>query len=349
MLSQLAYTTFESSNYFFKQKDAKRLIESYIENLPGARTDPEALRLDSEAVLKSIEAQHGLLVERARGIYSFSHLTFHEYFTARYIEQDDKLYPDLISHLTEKRWREVILLTVGMVRNADSLLLMMKSHIDGMLANDKKLQEFLDWVNRKARSVNASYKPATIRSFYLSFGISNDTSLFLSLSLCRSFSRALSQALDLDLDFSLSYALDPPLSRPSSLSSVFSHVLRLSRNLDPILERLLEGDIRELLNTLPDSPNDKNHFRQWWLENGSTWTEKLRAVMIEHRDIGHDWQFNDMQIELLQQYHDANQLLVGCLKSDCYVSRSVREEIEASLLLPMAELQQQFPNQCPPL
>jgi predicted NACHT family NTPase len=43
----------------------------YIRNLPGANDDEDALQLDSEVVLKSIEAQHGLLVERARGIYSF--------------------------------------------------------------------------------------------------------------------------------------------------------------------------------------------------------------------------------------------------------------------------------------
>jgi hypothetical protein len=57
-------------------------------------------------------------------------------------------------------------------------------------------------------------------------------------------------------------------------------------------------------------------------------------VVIEHRNIGHDWQFSDVQWELLQQYYDANQLLVDCLNSECYVSRAVREEIEATLLLP---------------
>ena len=50
--------------------------------------------------------------------------------------------------------------------------------------------------------------------------------------------------------------------------------------------------------------------------------------------IGHDWQFNVEQKILLQQYYDANKLLVNCLNSDCYVSREVRQEIEASLLLP---------------
>jgi predicted NACHT family NTPase len=50
-----------------------------------------ALQLDSEAVLKSIEWQHGLLVERSRRIYSFSHLTFQEYFTARHITAETEL------------------------------------------------------------------------------------------------------------------------------------------------------------------------------------------------------------------------------------------------------------------
>jgi predicted NACHT family NTPase len=72
-------------------------------------------------VLKSIEAQHGLLVERARGIYSFSHLTFQEYFTARYFVEssDPQALENLSSHITEKRWREVFLLTTEMLPNAE--------------------------------------------------------------------------------------------------------------------------------------------------------------------------------------------------------------------------------------
>ena len=57
--------------------------------------------------------------------------------------------------------------------------------------------------------------------------------------------------------------------------------------------------------------------------------------MIQHRDIGHDWQFSDEQKALLRQYYDANKLLVDCLNSDCYVSREVRQEIEEGLLLPI--------------
>lgn len=155
LLSQIAYCTFETGNYFFKQKDVERQIREFIENLPGASTDEETLNLDSEAVLKSIEAQHGLFVERARSIYSFSHLTFHEYFAAREIKE--KSYLNVLSeHLTDKRWREVTLLTVGMLPNADECLRQMKQAVDELMAGDEKLQRFLTWVDEKARSVDAA-------------------------------------------------------------------------------------------------------------------------------------------------------------------------------------------------
>ena len=129
MLSQLAFSTFDRGDYFFKQVTVEQHIISYIRNLPGASDDEEALQLDGEAVLKSIEAQHGLLVERARNIYSFSHLTFQEYFTAMCIigsTTDLNLaLQNLVIHITEKRYREFFLLTAGMLPSADSLLILM--------------------------------------------------------------------------------------------------------------------------------------------------------------------------------------------------------------------------------
>ena len=70
LLSKIAWDTFAPGEYFFKQDKAERYIGEYIRNLPGASSDEEALRLDSEVVLKSIESQHGLLVARAKNIYS---------------------------------------------------------------------------------------------------------------------------------------------------------------------------------------------------------------------------------------------------------------------------------------
>jgi predicted NACHT family NTPase len=88
------------------------------------------------------------------------------------------------------------------------------------------------------------------------------------------------------------------------------------------------------------SIQDWQEYREWWLVNGMAWCEELRLVMIKHRNIGHDWQFSKDQKELLQQYYNANKLLVDCLNSDCDVSREVRQQIEDTLLLPIAEVKQ---------
>lgn len=85
LLNQVGAITFEQNDHFFEQSKLQEYIADYLRLLPDAETDPVVLQLHSEAVLKSIEWQHGLLVERSRRIYSFSHLTFQEYFTARHI------------------------------------------------------------------------------------------------------------------------------------------------------------------------------------------------------------------------------------------------------------------------
>lgn len=178
LLSYIALTTFEKGDYFFKQRQAEQYIADYIQNLSEAETDQETLQLDSEAVLKSIEAQHGLLVERARGIYSFSHLTFQEYFTARSIVNsanpqaiNDPALQGLIWHIFDKRWREVFLLVAEMLPSADILLLFMKHTIDIWASQLRPLQELLTWANQKATEVSTPYKKETIRAFYLCLAV----------------------------------------------------------------------------------------------------------------------------------------------------------------------------------
>jgi predicted NACHT family NTPase len=350
LLSQVAYNAFERSDYFFKQRFVEEQIWDYIRDLPNPHTAPETLQLDIEAAIKSIESQHGLLVERARGIYSFSHLTFHEYFTARWFnEKADGDFGVLISHVTDKQWREVFLLTVTMLKSADKLVLGMKEKIDEILAQDEKLQEFLGWVEGKSSSVEAPYKPASVRAYYQDHDFDPDLDLDLACALDRALARALAlerdgdRALDLacalDLDRALVRALVRALGRALALD--FAFVGELELDLDRALARAheiesadLQKSLQQRKDQLPDlSSENHNNFEHWWQANGRDWTEELRAIMIQHRNIGHDWQFSEDQKKLRQQYYYANKLLVDCLNSDCYVSREVRAEIEASLLL----------------
>ncbi len=328
MLGQIAFNTFVQGEYFFRQDDLQHQIKQYICNLPEADGDPEVLRVDSEVVLKAIEHHHGLLVERARNIYSFSHLTFQEYFTAREVERERKL-EDLMQHFTDPRWKEVFLLTAEMLRRSDDFLLMMKDRIDKMLAGDEKLQALLLWAKQKADSVRTKYKPVAVRAFY--FGIS----FYLSLDIYDPYYSLCLYDLDLylDLDHSL-YDLDIYISLEFSLSLDFS----LDFSLDQTIEAS-EGELQQALQglkdrlRLPDSDTDLETHSQWWDNNKEEWRSELRQVCIKHRNIGHDWQFTREQKKLLKKYYEANNLLVQCMNRS-YVSKQVREEIEATLLLP---------------
>ena len=364
LLSQIGLTTFEQKDYFFKQKTAEAYIADFIRNLRNADTDPEVLKLDSEAVLKSIEAQHGLLVERAKGLYSFSHLTFHEYFAAREIVANSA-YETLIQHITEKRWREVFLLTAGMIpagmmRKADDFLQLMKHKIDGLISTDEQLQHLMTWVAKKSSLATVPYPPAEVRGVYLQLMnnlIQDKYSGFSDLPRILAFDLALTGISDNDfykacapagitgigiqgLSFEVAIFFKIKKIRAGTQSLDIMYPNHFDLNLDFNLERKPSPDLQILLDNLksqlPSPQNDSKAFEHWWRIDGKVWTEQLRTVMIEHCNIGHDWQINEAQKKLLEQYYYANKLLMSCLNNDCYVSREVRQEIENTLLLPNA-------------
>ncbi len=82
MFARIAAETFQKSQYLIKQEVLEEKIIKYLRNLPQVSMDEE---INGTAILKAIESQHGIFVERAQGIYSFSHLTFQEYYAAKYI------------------------------------------------------------------------------------------------------------------------------------------------------------------------------------------------------------------------------------------------------------------------
>jgi predicted NACHT family NTPase len=346
LLSQIALRTFERGEYFFRQPELEQQIAEYIRNIPGVDLETQALQVDSEAVLKSIEAQHGLLVERARGIYSFSHLTFQEYFAAReIIACSDPLslktgLQKLAQRVTQPRWREVFLLSVGMLRNADYLLQLMKQQIETLLADDPQLQAFLSWLSHKSRSVNTSYPLVIVRAFYFDLDLARmqDTlggTLDLVRSMERNFTRELDCNLVLDLALDRTLAFNRVLETANhnharSIHRVLARAIARARIVDAKLETALE----QLKAQLPYFTENIREFRSWWQANGQNWIEQLRALIIQQRGFGHDWQFSEQQKALLKQYYDGNLLLMDCLRSDCYVTSKLRQEIEATMLLP---------------
>ena len=137
LLSRIAAKSFELGSYFMRQDEVEQEIVTFMSNLKAAVTKGQA-EVDASDVLKEIEAQHGILVERAHRVYSFSHLTFQEFFTARAITENTnsggpaKLVDD---HATDPRWREVFILTTGLLAQADDFVKRIRSRLSRIALN----------------------------------------------------------------------------------------------------------------------------------------------------------------------------------------------------------------------
>ncbi|KAB8330981.1 NACHT domain-containing protein [Scytonema tolypothrichoides VB-61278] len=167
LLGKIAYEAFnqESPKFFWQQRELEELIRNYIENIPEIPT--ETLALDSLAVLKTIETNHGLLLKQSNDFYSFSHLSFQEYFVASYIveNQNPEILEEVIKrYLTNRQWREVFLIIAGRLLNADDFFKLIFTQIN-KLVDSKPLQELLVWLY----NVTALHKveSSSWRAFYL--------------------------------------------------------------------------------------------------------------------------------------------------------------------------------------
>ncbi|MBC1239793.1 NACHT domain-containing NTPase [Nostoc sp. 2RC] len=347
LLSQIAAISFEAENYFLPKEKILELIADWLLK--------NQLQLDSEAMLKIIEVEHGLLIERSQEIYSFSHLIFQKYFTARKFLENSQIptWEHLVSHMSEKRWREVFLLTVNMLPNADKILQLMKQKIDLLVGNDRKLQHFLTWLHQKSSSVSTRHKAVAVRAFYLvcvkrSLYHSHCASIYtsgynLEYALVGNITFGSDLALDEflystiacfnDLDFAFEHNLKDALDYAHAFAIAFNEAIEL------VIAPKLKQALQKLKTQLPDIDRNIEKFREWWQTKGQVWGKQLRYFLIKYRNIGYDWEFNEEQKELLQTYYDVNKLLVDCLNSATDVTPTVRQKIEDTLLLAIADIE----------
>jgi hypothetical protein len=152
MLAEIAYSNFSSNNLFLQQGE----IVLQIEQILGEMLDEK--RVDGRDVLRAVEEQHGLLVNRYDDIYSFSHLTIQEFLTAKHIIDNNLDISTMVKeHLCDKRWREVFLLLAGL-RKADELLLAINKESISYMASPK-LQNLLLWVEEVTDTTPGDFQP----------------------------------------------------------------------------------------------------------------------------------------------------------------------------------------------
>ncbi|MGG6240048.1 NACHT domain-containing protein [Nodosilinea sp. AN01ver1] len=211
MLAEIAYTSFADDQFFFaKERLVEQIREFLVENLNAPS------HLDTETVLKEIEVQQGILVERARNAYSFSHLTFQEYLAAKCIVDNQKINQLVRDHATDKHWREIFILVAGLApgkRGADEFLLAIEQKAQTYIKS-KNLRLLFTWAETNvdlSRNIKAFEKRA------------------LAVFLARILARDINIDLDLDLALDLASVLALALAVDMRFSHYLSHILDLAR------------------------------------------------------------------------------------------------------------------------
>jgi predicted NACHT family NTPase len=362
LLSYLAILTFEKKELFIHFKKLKSHISLYLKTIPSFSIGPTTMADYAKRLLKDIEIQHGIIFERSQGIYSFASPRIQEYLVGYYLLRnfDPNHLHKSLDNVTTRNWYELFSYLTQRIARLDDFLLHIKYKIDQLVARDKKIQIFLSWVNQKSMLVKVPYKIAAVRAFYFSQAIDHifDPRISRPLDFSHAVNRALKSSLhdwslachlDTELDYAFNHNVLEELDSEfvidlilNCLLVTLAHDLSLfmtfAEDRDLAIEPELKLALNRFQNQLPDTDRDAADYQKWWKSNSQTWIRNLRLVIIEHRNVGYDWQFNQDQKALLRQYYNANKLLVECLYNNPRVDPETVNAIEATLLLPMADI-----------
>ncbi|ERT07710.1 NACHT domain protein [Lyngbya aestuarii BL J] len=336
LFSHFAADMFQEGKFIFKKSLILQYIAEELFDLSQDSINTEELLLNSEAILKAIELQHGIIVERSPGLFSFSFLAFQEYFTARKIVADynlrqrDQHLQDLVQYISEPQYREIFLLTASMLRSSDNFMVLIKQKIDSILAEDSFLQEYLTWVSKKSVKVANSPPLEATRAFYFAFSKSPHLAPDFTL------------ACTLDQGILLDGLLSDLIKKSSHNDEIDIQIFREA--LDNVLIVVADSEFKSVLQKLKQqlvdlSSNQTNSPNEFQV-NYTNWIEQLRKKIVQYRNIQHNWNFSPEQQETLHRYYQAHRLLLDCLNSVSNVTEAVRQEIKASLLLSIDELEQ---------
>jgi hypothetical protein len=348
LLIYLAVKKFEQEQYvLFEQVEIERYIAEFLGI--GVR--------ESRGVLREIEAQHGLLIKRTATVWSFSHLTFQEYLVAKWFCNETN-WSNLTNYITDKHWREVFLLSVEISVRSYELLLLIKTKVDNMMANDAELQKRLNLVHTEYAEVEFPiYMP------YYENSDENDDQISCDLKIMR----ALCFEIELKYLYNVKFILEivddieeiglldllrlgiehkiplirylpatfePRLSSSliDDLDSVYRYPFasELSFILEPFRKPFIYANIRKEKFGIPIS---------WWNENKEKWKNKIKDFVAMHHEELRINYLEKNQLELLEHYYKASNLLLDCLNSACGIGSEAKCEIEETLLLSIAEIE----------
>ena len=319
LLSEIAYQNFVADKLFLEKREVVKQIKDHLKQNLNA---PQ--HLDGEKVLKTIEIEQGILVERARDVYSFSHLTLQEYLTAQYIYDNDLIEEAVKNYVTETRWQEVFLLVAGLMRGkADKLLLAMEKEAHNYLKTPlgQKLVPILQWADEMTKdSVDSPIKPVGRRALANYLVIANVIAYGIAI--------AYVPELIYVIAINIPTVITEIFFTPDLIDEFVLLVILLAQ--DRIVSKVnfyqLIADLEAFKQNIPDDKATKKERREFadqflkmWNTAFNLTPELLNLSIQEIRKID-------------KHYFYINLLILSCQKVAVNISPTVWQEIEERML-----------------
>ncbi|OQW92503.1 MAG: hypothetical protein BWK78_01535 [Thiotrichaceae bacterium IS1] len=119
ILKKLSYELFVHGREIFEDEELLRVIDDCRHNNQQLFSEEEKT-ISSESIMEILIEQDGLLARQAKSSCRFLHLTFQEYFTAKFIAESNDWEKILYKRVLEPRWEEVIRLLAGILPTSNS-------------------------------------------------------------------------------------------------------------------------------------------------------------------------------------------------------------------------------------
>ncbi|MFS0516675.1 NACHT domain-containing protein [Nostoc sp. UIC 10607] len=333
LLSEIAYTGFESDRLFFLQRDIVQQIKTFLASNLNA---PQ--HLDGKSVLNAIAIQQGILVERAEDVFSFSHLTLQEYLTAQYIDDHRQVEKLVTEHLVDERWKEVFLLVAGLMRGgADDLLLLMEKEAQKYI-NTPKLQALLNWAEHVTAGSPGDFKPvgkravALINANTIAIGIAH--AYAMSIGDTNAYADAYACTYMNTRDIAITYVSADVIAGAyaNAIVNANAEAIDYTRQFEQlkifnnINFTMLIAQLETLKALIPD---DKQPNEVRWVFSKRLQQTLLNAFKLSSEMVN----LSKEEAMVLGNYLYANYLIIQCKQAAVRVSPQTWEAIEARMLL----------------
>ncbi|MBE9090689.1 NACHT domain-containing protein [Microcystis aeruginosa LEGE 11464] len=334
LLSEIAYQNFVADKLFLEKREVVKQIKDHLKQNLNA---PQ--HMDGEKVLKTIEIEQGILVERARDVYSFSHLTLQEYLTAQYIYDNDLIEEAVKNYVTETRWEEVFLLVAGLMRGkADKLLLAMEKEAHNYLTTPlgQKLVPILQWADEMTKdSVDSPIKPVGRRALVYWLFIVNWVIIYIpdtiSMKIADILFRLISNAQEIAKAYAHEFAYGITVTNSIVIPTIDQYVklvnlLAQDRIVSKVNFSQLSADLEAFKQIIPDDKATKKEHQEFADQFLKMWNTAFNLTP----------QLPNLSTEEIREidehYFYINRLILDCQKVAVNISPTVWQEIEERML-----------------